>query len=685
MARARRKRKTEQLPPEHYENLAKKPKGEKTPRGNHAGSTQQSVTAALKKWQSYSNGMNKDPDELMGACQPEWFKNYLEWLLDNGQISKRSTLQTHWRFLRLGYVRKYGKMNADVSLELTTYLDGPLTQRHGLDKSPKPRPVMDVNYLFSLLHYHWTCDTEIFPHERYRVQLPLLILLTAYTSSRPGTLVECGLYAGTNEGLHYRDIRLSLLRNPVLKDGDVLVLEVTCRFIKGERNGKPKTYVMHERDDNPVLCPILHFLSLAFADNAFRAPDLTPENFFSVFVPPQRNSIEFQWKESILNTPVFRRTEHTVNGTGISPYRCLSDKVFRDQLRRLGLSAGFKDILTPYAIRRGTGNAVDSVATSAERNQVMGHSRDDIFLRHYISQTVKVDVQSAFLGCPSRQELLKTAGKLSRWRDSRAPMKLTSEERKSICAHPEVQRLRKLRNAKTAEIRKLHGTVKAAKGTAIHEEYTKLQRALAVEIMNQHELRLQEARDEFFQNISGHEIQLQISTDKTVPSDMDLTTTIEYELEERGQLARLLFEPIPVYKAAKIRADVRRTLVENITKLCNLRESRCADGTDDSALDLSVDHAKVEEKEDCIHIESYPTTLPATQCLFCLADESLSLSARTYSFSRPDSLKRHVQRNHFKCMDANQSFYCPHPTCSQKLNHRMHFLNHAAQVHNVFM
>lgn len=64
--------------------------------------------------------MNKDSDELMRECRTEWFKTYLEWLLDNGQISKQSTLQTHWKFLRLGYVRKFGKMDPDTSLELTT-------------------------------------------------------------------------------------------------------------------------------------------------------------------------------------------------------------------------------------------------------------------------------------------------------------------------------------------------------------------------------------------------------------------------------------------------------------------------------------------------------------------------------------------------------------------------------------
>jgi len=43
--------------------------------------------------------MKRDPGELMKACEPEWFKCYLEWLLDRGQIKKQGTLHTAWRFL----------------------------------------------------------------------------------------------------------------------------------------------------------------------------------------------------------------------------------------------------------------------------------------------------------------------------------------------------------------------------------------------------------------------------------------------------------------------------------------------------------------------------------------------------------------------------------------------------------
>ena len=42
-----------------------------------------------------------------------------------------------------------------------------------------------------------------------------------------------------------------------------------------------KTYIFHE-DDNLTLCPILQFLALAFADDAFEAPNIkSPEHIFS--------------------------------------------------------------------------------------------------------------------------------------------------------------------------------------------------------------------------------------------------------------------------------------------------------------------------------------------------------------------------------------------------------------------
>ncbi|ODH47577.1 hypothetical protein GX48_06317 [Paracoccidioides brasiliensis] len=60
----------------------------------------------------------------------------------------------------------------------------------------------------------------------------------------------------------------------------------------------------------------------------------------------------------------------------------------------------------PYTQTRPLGlgmSIAPHVATAAERDQVLGHSRADIFERYYISQKVKRDVESAYLGCPARE------------------------------------------------------------------------------------------------------------------------------------------------------------------------------------------------------------------------------------------------------------------------------------------
>jgi uncharacterized protein DUF3435 len=92
------------------------------------------------------------------------------------------------------------------------------------------------------LAYHWRLDTVSVPHERYAVQLPLLILMTAYTSSRPGALIESGCLRGSNDSLCYKDVVLRVLPNPVELTRHLVVMEVSLLFMKGKRN-KSQPYV----------------------------------------------------------------------------------------------------------------------------------------------------------------------------------------------------------------------------------------------------------------------------------------------------------------------------------------------------------------------------------------------------------------------------------------------------------
>lgn len=48
---------------------------------------------------------------------------------------------------------------------------------------------MNVDDIFLILYHHWALDTSVFPDERQRLQLAFLLLLSAYTATRPGALV----------------------------------------------------------------------------------------------------------------------------------------------------------------------------------------------------------------------------------------------------------------------------------------------------------------------------------------------------------------------------------------------------------------------------------------------------------------------------------------------------------------
>lgn len=101
---------------------------------------------------------------------------------------------------------------------------------------------MSVEDLLLVIHYLWVSDGCVFPVERQRVQLATLMLLTAYTSSRPGALVEASCAPGSNECITYNDIRILVIRNPEESMRNVVVMEITFRYTKGNRQTK-KPYV----------------------------------------------------------------------------------------------------------------------------------------------------------------------------------------------------------------------------------------------------------------------------------------------------------------------------------------------------------------------------------------------------------------------------------------------------------
>jgi hypothetical protein len=102
-------------------------------------------------------------------------------------------------------------------------------------------------------------------------------------------------------------------------------------------------------------------LSLAFADGAFAAPDLTgPEELFQLRVLPGLNQLELPIKSSKMETPLFRSLGRSYRGKEVSDTTTITDKWLRERMKHLGDVTGFALPVGPYCFRRGNGEALDS-------------------------------------------------------------------------------------------------------------------------------------------------------------------------------------------------------------------------------------------------------------------------------------------------------------------------------------
>jgi hypothetical protein len=109
-----------------------------------------------------------------------------------------------------------------------------LTPKFGLNDSEKEKACLFVDDLLVLLNNHWVHDTEVFAHERLRIQMALLLVIGGCTATRPSALVG-------KRPLLYEDIELVLVRNPV-KGSPSLGMKVNLKNIK-RSGGKSREQV----------------------------------------------------------------------------------------------------------------------------------------------------------------------------------------------------------------------------------------------------------------------------------------------------------------------------------------------------------------------------------------------------------------------------------------------------------
>jgi hypothetical protein len=99
--------------------------------------------------------------------------------------------------------------------------------------------------MINILYYLWAKDEHFFIHERYRIQTAWVIKVIAYTATRPGSVVECDEYRGTNQAMTYNDIEVMLLRNKENPNSRPEInVTLTFNLMKARRNKPQSLYVL---------------------------------------------------------------------------------------------------------------------------------------------------------------------------------------------------------------------------------------------------------------------------------------------------------------------------------------------------------------------------------------------------------------------------------------------------------
>jgi hypothetical protein len=178
------------------------------------------------------------------------------------------------------------------------------------------------------------------------------------------------------------------------------------------------------------------------------------------------------------------------------------------------------------------------------------------------------------------------------------------------------------------------------------------------------------------------------------------SSTIKYELEERGTVARLLCQPFDGMGLEKL-SEVRVQLVEAIVQLCwrqetphQFKASRSskrrqeADDCSEPCKRLKADEFVIDNENPFAGILSVTDNAKGTaelRCPFCEYDREAAPRKRNYTFPRRDSQKRHIRAQHLTQHAIGDGFDCPYEGCTAFLGMATHFLRHAEGQHgNLF-
>jgi hypothetical protein len=199
---------------------------------------------------------------------------------------------------------------------------------------------------------------------------------------------------------------------------------------------------------------------------------------------------------------------------------------------------------------------------------------------------------------------------------------------------------------------------------------------------------MEKALKDFFATINTEDVNKQLQG--ILPSTEVLTpSTIKYELEEQATVARLFLECHDDLKELEL-FQMRMEIIRNLIILCRRQEScwlstgirHRISNKDKSSMVVQTRSVATEIGHSVLDEQLRLSTL---YCPFCRCDNEAGPKKRYKLFSRIDSLRKHVQIQHLEYRRPDEGFNCPYQGCMTPLKGTIHFLNHTALQHSLFL
>ncbi|KAF7567787.1 hypothetical protein PtrM4_124000 [Pyrenophora tritici-repentis] len=419
---------------------------------------------------------------------------------------------------------------------------------------------MYVQDLYAILHALWVDDTKPL-HGFIRVQISLLLLLSAATATRPGAIVESASAKGSNKALSFKNIELLKVRSVVDPSRSTIVANVNLENVKNkEKDGKPKKFTFR-LEGTPAFCIVSYILSIGIGQGALRDEFSSVREIFDLNIPADRDVLRIKWKKELLNQPFLCDVRNTSEGVRILKEKAFPYAKYRDTFVRLGRVAGFEESLELYQLRRASGRNINSALDPVERNQTMGHL-GSTYEKYYTPTHIARDFQSIYFGSPSEALLIESVARMGLSRDRRAPTELDDEQQKELRNDPALTILRKEREVYKEQLYD-QGFYPLSKGegTDLYKKYEETKRKIGSTYQRLYRERLESAVREFHESIDTIEIARQLSG---MAAEKVLTLpAVEFELRERGTIAGMLFKPIQDEKARTILMILRKMAIES--------------------------------------------------------------------------------------------------------------------------